>query len=110
MAEINVREIMEKIPDYFNPEKAIGIDAVVQCLFTGKQASNWIISIKDQTCEVEEGQVDHPDIAIKADGEVGVKLLKGKMDPMRAFLLGKVKVTGDMALGMRLVKSFNRPY
>lgn len=109
MVELNVRHIMEKIPEYFNPESAKGIDAVVQCIFTGKQASNWIVSIIDQRCEVKEGQVDHPDITIKSDGEVGVKLFTGDMDPKRAFLLRKVRVRGDIGLGMELLKLFDRP-
>jgi putative sterol carrier protein len=110
MAELNVSQIMESIPEYFNPEKATGIEAVVQCFFSGNQASNWFIVIKDQTCKVEKGQVDHPDITIKAKGEEGVKLFTGEMDPMRAFLLRKVKVSGDMALGMKLLNLFDRPY
>ncbi len=109
MAELNVSQIMESIPEYFNPERAKGIEAVVQCFFSGKQASDWFIVIKDQTCEVEAGQVDQPDITIKADGEEGVKLFTGEMDPMRAFLLRKVKVSGDMALGMKLLNLFDRP-
>ena len=108
MGETNVREIMMKIPDYFKPEKAKGVMAVVQCVFSGKQASNWVIKIENQTCQVEEGVVGDPDITIKADGEVGVKLLTGKMDPMRAMLLGKVKVSGDLAFGMKLIKLFDR--
>ena len=110
MAELNVSQIMESIPEYFNPEKATGIEAVVQCFFSGNQASNWFIVIKNQTCKVEKGQVDHPDITIKANGEEGVKLFTGEMDPMRAFLLRKVKVSGDMALGMKLLNLFDRPY
>jgi putative sterol carrier protein len=110
MAELNVSQIMESIPEYFNPERAKGINAVVQCFFSGRQASNWFVVIKDQTCEVEEGQVDHPDITIKADGEEGVKLFTGEMDPMRAFLLRKIKVSGDMGLGMKLLNLFDRPY
>jgi putative sterol carrier protein len=110
MAELNVSQIMESIPEYFNPEKATGIEAVVQCFFSGNQASNWFIVIKDQTCKVEKGQVEHPDITIKANVEEGVKLFTGEMDPMRAFLLRKVKVSGDMALGMKLLNLFDRPY
>jgi len=109
MTEINVRNIMSKIPDYFRPEKAIGITAVVQCIFTGKQASNWVVVIKDQVCEVAEKLTSNPDLTIRADGETGVKLFTGDMDPMRAFLLGKVKVSGDLTLGMKLVNFFDRP-
>lgn len=109
MEEIDVRSIMTRIPEYFNPEKAKGVTAVIQCLFSGVQASNWVIAIEDQECKVNEGFADDPDITIKAKAETGVKLLTGEMDPMRAFLLGRVKVSGDMTLGMKLVNFFDRP-
>jgi putative sterol carrier protein len=88
MSEINVHELMRSIPDYFNAEKAKGVSAVVQCMFSGEQASDWVIKIKDQTCEVEEGKTANPDLTIKADAEEGVQT--GKMDAMKAFMLGKI--------------------
>ncbi len=109
MNNIVVRNIMVKIPEYFNPEGTEGITAVVQCSFTGKQKSEWIIVIRDQVCHVKEGKADDPDITIRTDGETGVKLLTGKMNPKRAFLLGKVKISGNMPLGLKLVNCFNRP-
>lgn len=109
MEEMNVRRIMTKIPDYFNPEKAIGVTAEILCLFTGEQGSNWVISIEDQECKVYEGGANDPDITIKAKAETGVELLTGEIDPMRAFLLGKVKVSGDLTLGMKLVDFFDHP-
>lgn len=109
MTETIIRGIMEKIPEYFDGEKAKGIDAAVQCIFTGKQASNWVVVIDNQDCEVKEGRIENPDITIKADGDVGVRLFLGELDPMRAYLLRKVKISGDLALGMKLVKLFDRP-
>jgi putative sterol carrier protein len=108
MSEINVHELMRSIPDFFNAEKAAGVSAVVQCMFSGEQASDWVIKIKDQTCEVEEGKTANPDLTIKSDAEDGVQLLTGKMDAMKAFMLGKIKVFGDLALGMKLVNFFDR--
>ena len=106
MAGINVAEVMKQIPDYFKPEKAQGVSGVVQCMFSGDQASNWVITVKDQTCSVEEGTTANPDLTIKADGEDGVNLLTGQIDPMRAYMMGKIKVFGDMSLGMKLVNFF----
>jgi len=106
MAETQVHEIMEKIPSYFNSEKSKGISGIVQCVFSGEQASNWTITIKDQTCKIEEGRVDNPDLTIKADAEDGVNVLTGQLDAMRAYMLGKVKVFGDLSLGMRLTNLF----
>ena len=107
MEEINVGEVMKSIPDYFIPEKARGISAVIQCHFSGNQASNWIIKIEDQNCKVEEGFADDPDLTIRADAVTGAKILSGKMDAMRAYMLGKVKVLGDLSLGMKLPRFFD---
>lgn len=108
MAEINVKEIMQAIPEHFNAEKAKGVTGVVQCMFSGEQASDWIIKIENQTCFVEEGIATTPDLTIKADAEDGVNLLTGKIDAMRAYMLGKVKVFGDLSLGMKLINFFDR--
>jgi putative sterol carrier protein len=107
MTDVNVREIMQDIPNHFNAEKAKGVSATVQCLFSGDQSSEWVIRIKDQTCEVEEGKANDADLTIKADGQDGVNILTGKLDAMRAYMLGKVKVFGDLSLGMKLTSFFN---
>ena len=106
MAEINVHQFMTSIPQYFNPEKARGASGIVQCMFTGEDASDWVIKIDEKTCVVEEGRIPNPDLTLKADTEVGINLLMGELDPMRAYMLGKVKVFGDLALGLKLVKFF----
>lgn len=107
MADVDVAKIMREIPKHFNPELAKGVSGVVQCKFSGDEASNWVIEIEDQKCTVEEGKADDPDLTLRASGEDGVKILMGQMDPMRAYMLGKVKVRGDLALGMKLAKLFN---
>lgn len=106
MADENVCDMMMAIPNYYKPEGSENISATVQCIFTGSQASDWVIKINPKTCTVEEGQVEHPNLTIKAKAQDGIKLLMGKMDPMRAFMLGKIKVIGDLSLGMKLAKLF----
>lgn len=108
MEEVNVRKIMQAIPEHFDAEKAKGVTGIVQCMFSGEQASDWVITIADQTCVVAEGKSTNPDLTIKADAEDGVNLLTGKMDAMRAYMLGKVKVFGDLSLGMKLINFFDR--
>lgn len=107
MSDIDVKQTMRDIPEHFNAEKAKGVSGVVQCKFSGDQASDWVIKIDGQQCSVEEGTVANPDLTIKADADVGVKLLTGEMDPMRAYMLGKVKVFGDLSLGMKLTNFFD---
>lgn len=107
MDEINVDEVMKSIPDYFIPVNAKGFSAVVQCNFSGSQASNWVIVIEDQKCKVHEGYADDPDLTIRAKAVDGAKILSGKLDVMRAYMLGKVKVSGDLSLGRKLPGFFD---
>jgi putative sterol carrier protein len=36
-------------------------------------------------------------------------ILTGKMDGVRAFMMGKLKVSGDMNLAQQLINLFNLP-
>lgn len=108
MTDVNVGDIMKEIPKHFNPDNAKGVSGVVQCIFSGDQASNWVITVEDQNCRVEEEVVADPDLTIRADAEDGVKLLTGQLDAMRAYMLGKIKVSGDLSLGMKLINFFDR--
>lgn len=107
MSEINVNQMMNEIPDHFNPERAEGVSGVVQCVFSGEQASDWVIRIENQTCSVTEERINDADLTIRADAEDGIKILTGKMDAMRAYMLGKIKVFGDLSLGMKLTTLFD---
>ncbi len=108
MADVNVQEIMKDIPNHFNQEKAKGVSGVVQCIFSGDQASDWVIRIQNQSCEVEEGKADDANLTIKANAQDGVNVLTGKLDAMRAYMLGKIKVFGDLSLGMKLTNLFDK--
>ncbi|WKZ49405.1 MAG: SCP2 sterol-binding domain-containing protein [Anaerolineales bacterium] len=98
-----VRELMtETIKSAFQPDKAAGVDTVVQFRFTGAQASDWYVVIKDQKCESTEGLHPDPKMTMTVDSEDYIKISTGELDATMAFMKGKVKVSGDMgvALGM----------
>lgn len=107
-----IRELMtEVIKTAFMPEKAAGIDTVVQFRFTGSQASDWYVVIKDQAFECTEGLHPSPKMTMTADSDDYIKVATGELDATMAFMKGKVKVAGDMgvALGMGKYFKFGKP-
>ena len=44
---LTVSQLMEKMPGAFIPEKAAGLDTVIQFKFTGAEAGDWYATIKD---------------------------------------------------------------
>ena len=102
-----VNELMtETIKTAFVPEKATGVDTIVQFKFTGSQASDWYVIIKDQKVESVQGLHPSPKMTMTVDSDDYIKISTGEMDPNMAFLKGKVKVTGDMTVALGMGKYF----
>ncbi|MBK9007713.1 MAG: hypothetical protein CNIPEHKO_00074 [Anaerolineales bacterium] len=102
-----VRELMtETILTAFQPDKAKGVDTIVQFIFTGAQASNWYVVVKDQKCESVEGLHPDPKMTMTVDSEDYIKIANGELDATMAFMKGKVKVSGDMGVALGMGKYF----
>ncbi|HIQ05793.1 MAG TPA: beta-galactosidase [Anaerolineae bacterium] len=95
------------MPLVFNPDAAKGVDAVVMFDFSGQEPGQWHLIIRDQTCTVHEGGVESPTVTLRAKSEDWLKLSRGELDPMTAFMFGKIKFRGDMGLLMRFQQMFS---
>ena len=103
---LTVSELMEKMPGAFIPEKAQGVDAVIQFKFTGAEAGEWNATIKDGSVEVSRGMHPSPKMTLTADSSDYVKIFTGELDGMQAFMQGKIKLAGDLNLAMKLMQMF----
>jgi len=103
---ITVTELFEKMPSAFLPEKAAGIDAVIQFKFTGEQAGDWHVTIKDAKCAVTPGIHPSPKLTLSAAGTDAIRVLTGEMDGMQAFMQGKLRLAGDTSLALKLLTLF----
>ena len=103
------KEIIEAMPNAFVPERAKGLKATYQFELTGEGGGNWVIEVADQQCQVREEIAAEPDATISLAAADYVALVKGELDAMGAFMRGKLKVTGNMGLAMRVINLFQRP-
>ena len=102
-----ITELMtETIKSAFVPEKAAGVDTVVQFKFTGSQASEWYVIIKDQKFESVQGIHPNPKMIMTVDSDDYIKISTGELDATMAFIKGKVKVSGDMGVALGMGKYF----
>jgi putative sterol carrier protein len=106
MADNPVSEFMTRMASAFVPEKAAGIDATIQLKLTGSQPGEWFFVIKDSQCTVSQGLADAAKLTITADAGDLIKIFSGQLDGMQAFMQGKLRVAGDMSLGLKLLNLF----
>jgi putative sterol carrier protein len=106
MADITVKQMVYNHEKAFRPEVAEGVNAVIQYRLTGEEGGDYIITIKDGKCTVAEGIVENPTMTLTADGRDFGDVLMGKANGMQYFMMGKLKLAGDLNLAMKLTTFF----
>jgi putative sterol carrier protein len=102
-------EMMRGLPEAFLPDKAGSTKAVIQLNLTGEGGGNWIVDVADGKCQVSEGTATSPRATITAGAADYLAIGLGQLNAVSAFMAGKVKVTGDMALVMSFQNWFAKP-
>jgi len=103
-----VKEVFEAMPGAFLPEKAGNAKALIQFNLTGEDGGKWVVDVADGKCQTREEAIPQPDVTVTMDAGDYVALTKGTLDPMKAFMLGKIKVSGNIGMMMQLLQWFKR--
>lgn len=101
-----VSEIHSMMVSGFVPEKAEGVNAVIQFDLSGDNAGQFYLVIENNTVSASEGLHDNPKMTLKATTEDYFNVATGKTNAMQAFMTGKIKITGDMSLAMKMQSMF----
>jgi putative sterol carrier protein len=108
MSDPTAEQVMERMPASFLPEKAAGVDAVINYQLSGEGGGDWTMTIRGGTCQVARGLAAEAKLTISADASDYVQVALGKLDAMAAFGAGKIKIKGDLPLSLKLMGMFKR--
>ena len=103
---MTITELFEMMPDKFNPAAAVGLTKTLQWNITGDEPGVWAFQIVNGVGQLIPGGVEKPDATFTTSSKVWLAIAEGKMDSMKAFMTGKLKVTGDMALAIKAPQFF----
>jgi putative sterol carrier protein len=106
MAVTSAKEVFDKVPEVFNADAAKGLDAVFQFEITGEGGGNWNVTVKEGTCQVQEGNHDAPTVTLTMSTETWLAMMNKELNGMQAFMSGKLKLSGDMMLAQRIPELF----
>lgn len=102
---LTVSDILNAIPGRFDAEAAGDWNATVQFNFThedDKPEESWTLAVADGACKVTEGKIENPSATVNTAAETWIGMTTGTVNPMQAFMGGKLKVSGDMGAVMKL--------
>ena len=94
---------LEKLPERFKPEKAVGIDAVIQLSLSGGQREqNWVVIIKNQKLQVTEGTNPSASLSLRISESDFIDMINGKLSPEKALFTGRIRFNGNISLALKL--------
>jgi putative sterol carrier protein len=101
---MDAHDLLARMPEIVDADRIQGVEAVIQYDI---DRPLWH-EITGGEVRVHDGRAEAPDLVVKAKDEVLLDLFHGRANPMMAFMMGRLKVEGDMTLAQNLVALVDR--
>ena len=97
-----VEEIFAEMPNRIDSSKLAGIDMSIVFDLSGDGGGQWTLTVADGAANVEKGAGADPTATLKMAASDYQAMATGNLNPMTAFMTGKVKVEGDLSAVMKM--------
>lgn len=94
----SIEGLLRTMPLAFNRHKAADLDAVYHFRFTGDQAAQATVTIRDKRLTVARGLQGEADLRVTADGAAWIAFLRRERNLLGMILTGKLRLKGPPAL------------
>lgn len=102
----SIEQLFEDMKKSFRPDRAKGVFIRYQFRFKEPQASDRWIIVKDGTFTMGKGIVEHPDVTFSCSGADWLELSNGTLGGFRAYLTGRLRVSGSQSMARKLDELF----
>jgi putative sterol carrier protein len=102
---MTTKELVESLKARLNEKGADQLAqsvGVYQFHLTGEDGADYTLTVEASGARIEAGSVEHPGVTVTMTAADFKALAAGELNPMNAFMSGKLTVAGSMGLAMKL--------
>nr|XP_060465547.1 hydroxysteroid dehydrogenase-like protein 2 [Panthera onca] len=104
-----VEETFRIVKDSLTDDVVKATQAIYQFELSGEDGGTWFLDLKSKGGNVGYGGPSHQaDVVMSMSTDDFIKMFSGKLKPTMAFMSGKLKIKGNMALAIKLEKLMNQ--
>lgn len=92
---MTVQEFITGLPEKVNKSALEGLETVFHFDINGENGGQFTLSLKDGEMKATEGLEGEPKCVVSAKDENFIDLVTGKLNPMVAIMMGKVKISNQ---------------
>ena len=106
MAAMNYEQVVDAFRERFKDTDVSSVPGTLafQINMAGNPHGIFYIEIKNGEVHIEPYEYYDRNAILTASASNLLKLINGKLDPVAAFTLGKLKVDGDIGAALELIK------
>lgn len=94
---MSVADIFNGMPERFQVDKAAGANMGILFDLSGDNGGQWYVNIADGKLDVaQSAPAAAPNATVKMSADDFTAMSTGSLNPMMAFMTGKIKVDGDL--------------
>lgn len=98
----SAKEVFEAMEGRALPEEADNLRVIIQFDLSGEDGGEWYVTIANRKATVKEGITSFANVTFSSSVGDYLAIVNGELNPVNAFMQGKVRVKGDMGLVMKL--------
>lgn len=102
-----IAAIFERMLQRMEPQKIEGMNAVIVFDLSGDNGGQYWLKLADGAASTGTGAVEGAKMTLKATADDFYTMMNGGLNPMQAFMTGKVKIQGDTSLALKLMPMIN---
>ena len=99
---MTIPDLLRTVVERYDSEAMSDFNATVVFELSGDDGGSYHLTFADGNATYGEGAVENPTATIMMTAEDFKALTSGDLNPMAAFMQGKIKVTGDMSTVMKM--------
>jgi len=107
MAAESVKDVFERhMPDRLKakPDLVTKINAVYQFNISGPSGGQWAVDCATPGGAVSAGATGNARCTVNCTDADFLAIVNGRMNPQMAFMMGKLRIQGDMGLALKLAQ------
>jgi putative sterol carrier protein len=98
---MTIPELLEAYQRNFLPDRADGVDGIIQLHLSGEDGGDYHLIVKDQQLTIQPGLHDQPTVTLSSTASDWIDISLGTANPMMLMMTGRLKISGSLPMAGR---------